>query len=123
MSEPEDLQIIRPKQLAKLLGVSSMTLWRWEQRGDLPKKIPLGPNTRGYRRSDIEAFFGPAGRGGGAVTAVSSGTPWTSCRACGWAGGPFDYRVVEAFCRSPSGTNYWIIRARCPRCGGEVPRQ
>jgi hypothetical protein len=57
------------------------------------------------------------------VIQVSSGYPWTSCRACGWSGGPFDYRVIETFARSQYGPDFWTIRAACPRCGAQVPRR
>jgi len=57
MSEPEGLRIIRTKQLAELLGVSAMTLWRWERGGGMPKKIRLGANTCGYLRTDIDRWL------------------------------------------------------------------
>ncbi len=63
MSAPEDLRIIRPKELAELLDVSAMTLWRWGRDGSIPKKIKIGPNVRGYRRAEIERWL--AQRAGG----------------------------------------------------------
>jgi hypothetical protein len=55
------------------------------------------------------------------MTTVSSGSAWTSCRACGWSGGPFSYLVVETWVSSSP--DYLQIRAACPKCGGEVPRR
>jgi hypothetical protein len=52
-----------------------------------------------------------------------SAVPWTSCHTCGWSGGPFDYRCIEVFCRSPYGPDYSMFLARCPRCGARVPRR
>ena len=37
---------------------------------------------------------------------MSSGTPWTSCRACGWSGGPHAYRVVETLTTSQYGPDF-----------------
>jgi len=56
-AESSDLRIIRPKHLAELLGVSLMSLWRWERDGAMPKKIRLGPNTRGYLLTDINLWL------------------------------------------------------------------
>lgn len=54
-----DLQIIRPKQLAKLLGISIPTLYRWDSLNQIPiEKIRIGPNVVGYRRSDVEKWLG-----------------------------------------------------------------
>ena len=66
MNEPEDLRIIRGRRaLAELLGVSGMTVWRWEApRGDLPARIRLGPHTVGWRRRDIEAWLAKRAGGG-----------------------------------------------------------
>jgi prophage regulatory protein len=33
----------RPKQLAKFLSISEVTLWRWRKAGYLPEPIKLGP--------------------------------------------------------------------------------
>lgn len=53
-----DLQIIRPKQLAKLLGISIPTLYRWDNLNQIPiEKIRIGPNVVGYRRSDVEEWL------------------------------------------------------------------
>lgn len=51
------LQIIRPKQLSNLLGVSIATLYRMES--DLPPKIKISQNGRavGWRKSTIEKWM------------------------------------------------------------------
>ena len=53
----KNFEVIRSKELAKLLGVSTVTLWRWEKKGLIPQRISLGPNTRAWLTSDIEAWI------------------------------------------------------------------
>lgn len=55
--------IIRPAQAARLLGISRATLYRWEAAGRLAPRVILGPNTSGWRESDLEAFIAAAPRG------------------------------------------------------------
>jgi predicted DNA-binding transcriptional regulator AlpA len=38
-----DVCVYRPAQLAKKLGVSTCTLWRWRRDGYLPEPSKLGP--------------------------------------------------------------------------------
>jgi prophage regulatory protein len=76
MSEPSDLRIIRRRELAELLGVSGMTVWRWEApRGDLPARIRLGPHTVGWRRRDIEAWLAKRGAAEGAASMTALLSP------------------------------------------------
>lgn len=49
--------IIRPKQLTELLGLSRTTIWRMENRGELPPRIQLSSGTVGWLASDIEDWF------------------------------------------------------------------
>ena len=53
----DNLKFVRPNDLAEKLGVSRVTLWRWEKDGILPPKTVLGSNTKGRGR----------GRGSGRV--------------------------------------------------------
>jgi hypothetical protein len=87
------------------------------------------------RLDDLTRHAGRAGRrllGPSAVTAVSSaqvqswsgaGSAWTSCRACGWDGGPHDYRCVEYWTEPFGGPGYLTTRPTCPACGARVPRR
>jgi prophage regulatory protein len=50
-------RILRTNELAEMLGVSRVTLWRWERQGLLPAKRRLGPNTVGWLASEIEAWL------------------------------------------------------------------
>jgi excisionase family DNA binding protein len=49
--------IIRTNELAKRLGVSRTTLWRWERDGVLPPKIRLGSNSVGWNSRDIDRWI------------------------------------------------------------------
>ena len=50
-------RIVRAKELAKRLGISRTTLWRWERHGRIPKKRRVGPNVTGWLVSDIDAWW------------------------------------------------------------------
>lgn len=49
-------QLLSIDEVAKLLSVSKMTLYRWDQNGIL-KKVEIGGKRR-YRKSDIERLAG-----------------------------------------------------------------
>lgn len=49
--------IVRLAALAGELGISRETLYRWERGGLIPPRRQLGPATRGWLRSDIEAWL------------------------------------------------------------------
>jgi prophage regulatory protein len=51
------MKIIRQKELAQMFGVSLMSIHRWEQKGELPPKIQIGPRTIGWLQSDIEEYL------------------------------------------------------------------
>ena len=53
----ETMKLIRPNQLAEMLSVSTVTLWRMEKRGDLPPRIKISERAVGWRESDIEAWL------------------------------------------------------------------
>lgn len=50
-------EIIRPRDLQKLTGLSRTTIWRLEQEGKFVQKIRLTRHSIGYRRSDIERWI------------------------------------------------------------------
>lgn len=50
-------RIVRPRELAERLGISRVTLWRWERLGKLPPKRQLGPHLIGWLESELEAWF------------------------------------------------------------------
>lgn len=51
------MKLIRAKELAKKLTISIPTLWRMEQRGELPPKIQITSKISGWRESDIEEWL------------------------------------------------------------------
>lgn len=51
------MKLIRPIQLAKLLGVSKSTLWRLEKSGELPKRVTISERIVGWKESDIEEWL------------------------------------------------------------------
>ena len=53
----KSLQIIRPKELAELLSISTVTLWRMEKRGELPKRKQISSRTVGWLESDIKEWL------------------------------------------------------------------
>lgn len=53
-----DLQLIRPADLAQLISVHLSTIYRWEKNGKLPiEKIKIGPAAVGYRKVDVEEWL------------------------------------------------------------------
>jgi prophage regulatory protein len=50
-------QIVRPKQLAQELNISTCTLWRWTKQSKIPQPIKLGPRLVGWRREVIDDWL------------------------------------------------------------------
>jgi prophage regulatory protein len=48
---------IRPARMAQLLGVSEMTISRWERAGKFPRRKRLGPNVVGWPADDYRALM------------------------------------------------------------------
>lgn len=51
------MKIIRPTQLAKLLGVSKTTLWRLEKSSELPERYSISERIVGWKESDIKEWL------------------------------------------------------------------
>jgi prophage regulatory protein len=49
--------MIRAAALAKQLGVSEVTIWRWRRDGVLPAPTEIGPNTVAWPCSTIEEWL------------------------------------------------------------------
>ena len=49
--------IVRPKQLANALGVSTVTLWNWRRTGYLPEPVQLGPRFVGWHKDVINKWL------------------------------------------------------------------
>ncbi|WP_076920534.1 AlpA family transcriptional regulator [Pseudoalteromonas sp. SK18] len=50
-------RIIRPKELAEMLGVTTVTLWNWRQQNKIPQPISFGTKFIGWKESTIEAWL------------------------------------------------------------------
>ena len=51
------LQIIRPLELSRRLNVSPQTIYRMEERGELPRRIKISKRATGWLESDIQEFL------------------------------------------------------------------
>ena len=50
-------QILRPKQVQKLIGKSRVQIWRDVRAGRFPAPISLGPNSTGFFEDEILAWL------------------------------------------------------------------
>jgi len=50
-------KIIRPKELAEILSVSTVTIWRMEKKGELPPRKKIGSRTAGWLAKDIKEWM------------------------------------------------------------------
>ena len=53
----QNLRIVRPADLARLLNVSRPTLWRMRQRGELPEPLRLSAGAIGWRVATINQWL------------------------------------------------------------------
>lgn len=51
------LEFIRTEELLEKLQVSRSTLTRWRRDGTFPEGRRLGPNSRGWLRSEVEEWM------------------------------------------------------------------
>jgi len=51
------LELLTMKQASEILGVSAMTLRRWDKKGALKPFRPHPSNVRRYRKQDIIRFL------------------------------------------------------------------
>ncbi|MDD4273389.1 MAG: AlpA family phage regulatory protein [Desulfobacter postgatei] len=54
-SEPK--RILRRREVLKIVGVSTTTLWRMEKAGRFPKRVSLGPNCSGWISEEIDNWY------------------------------------------------------------------
>ncbi len=50
-------EILRRREVARMVGLDVSTLWRLTRAGRFPKPIKLGTRSVGYRASEIEAWL------------------------------------------------------------------
>jgi prophage regulatory protein len=51
------MQLIRPSEARKILGISRSTLYAWLDAGILPRPIRLGARATAFRREELEAWL------------------------------------------------------------------
>lgn len=56
--------IVRPKELASVLGVSTVTLWNWRRNGTLPEPINIGPRFIGWSNDVLNNWLDARHAGG-----------------------------------------------------------
>ena len=54
---PPARDFLRTKDIAEMLGVSAVTIWRWRRSGDFPEPHQLGVNTVGWPRAVVEDWL------------------------------------------------------------------
>jgi prophage regulatory protein len=50
-------KMIRPKELAEMLGVSTVTLWTWRKKNILPEPTSIGPRLIGWQQDVIDEWL------------------------------------------------------------------
>lgn len=50
-------RIIRAKEVQKLTGVSRTTLWRFENKGEFPRRVSLGASSVGWKLSEVQSWI------------------------------------------------------------------
>lgn len=50
-------EIIRPRNLPTITGISRTTIWRLEKKGDFPKRVRLSAGAVGYRTSEVMSWL------------------------------------------------------------------
>ena len=52
------MKILKQKEVVYLTGLSRVTIWRLEQRGEFPAKIVLSPNRVGWLENEVSDWIG-----------------------------------------------------------------
>lgn len=47
------MKILKRKEIVQMTGLSPVTIWRMEQRGEFPQKISLSPNRVGWIEDEV----------------------------------------------------------------------
>lgn len=53
LNHPGSLQLLRPAECAKALGVSVATLWRWTTAGRFPAAYRLSPSVVAFDQAEV----------------------------------------------------------------------
>jgi prophage regulatory protein len=52
-----ELGVFRAKEVAQLLGIHEMTVWRWARCGRFPRPIKIGEQVTGWLGCDIKEWL------------------------------------------------------------------
>lgn len=52
-----DIALLTDKQVAELLSIHQITVWRWVREGKLPAPIKITSGATRWRRADIAAWL------------------------------------------------------------------
>ena len=50
-------RFLREREVLQFVGVSKMTLRRWEQGGHFPARYKIGPNTVAWKESEVAGWI------------------------------------------------------------------
>ena len=50
-------RIIRSEEVQELTGLGRTTLWRYENKGQFPRRVSLGGNTVGWKMSEVQNWI------------------------------------------------------------------
>ena len=56
-TSPNNDRILRFPEVKEMVGLSRTTIWRKEQTGDFPRRVPLGVGSVGWFKSEVEAWL------------------------------------------------------------------
>ncbi len=69
-------RILRRPALLEITGLSAATIYRWIEQGTFPRPVQLGPNSVGWRASEVEAWIESREPiGGNGASLLSSACP------------------------------------------------
>lgn len=52
-----EMEYLRENQILAMIPVDRTTIWRWEKKGDFPKRRKLGSNTVGWLKSEVQQWM------------------------------------------------------------------
>ncbi|MEP7152316.1 MAG: AlpA family phage regulatory protein [Nitrospira sp.] len=53
----ENIQVLREKERHRITGLSRTQWWRLERAGQVPRRIPLGENSVGWLKGELESWI------------------------------------------------------------------
>ena len=51
------MRILREPEVLKMVGLSRVTIWRWERDGKFPKRRRLGASAVGWLETEVEEWI------------------------------------------------------------------